>query len=99
MEVFVHGWLGRVDLSGWAELAAVTARAAKKRAQMEKAAGKKRRELERKAAKAGKGAKRKVGIEPRPRRWPWLLAVLGIAGLSWTEARDLMDQHPDLEAQ
>jgi hypothetical protein len=24
VEVFVHGWLGRVDLSGWAELAAVT---------------------------------------------------------------------------
>lgn len=26
-------------------------------------------------------------------------AVLGIAGLSWTEARQLMAQHPDLEAQ
>jgi hypothetical protein len=61
------------------ELAAATARAAKKRAQMEKAAAKKRRELEKKAAKAGKGVRRKVGIESRPRRWPWLLAVLGIA--------------------
>jgi hypothetical protein len=50
------------------ELAAATAKAAKKR-----------RELERKAAKAGKGVRRKVGIESRPRRWPWLLAVLGIA--------------------
>jgi hypothetical protein len=61
------------------ELAAATARAAKKRAQMEKAAAKKRRELEKKAVKAGKGVRRKVGIESRPRRWPWLLAVLGIA--------------------
>lgn len=26
-------------------------------------------------------------------------SVLGIAGLSWTEARDLLAQHPDLEAQ
>jgi hypothetical protein len=61
------------------ELAAATAKAARKRGRLEKAAAKKRRELGRKAAKAGKGAKRKVGIEPRPRRWPWLLAVLGIA--------------------
>jgi hypothetical protein len=61
------------------ELAATTAKAAKKRGQLEKAAAKKRRELERKAAKAGKGVRRKVGIESRPRRWPWLLAVLGIA--------------------
>jgi hypothetical protein len=61
------------------ELAAATAKAAKKRGQLEKAAAKKRRELERKAAKAGKGVRRKVGIESRPRRWPWLLAVLGIA--------------------
>jgi len=28
-----------------------------------------------------------------------ITAVLGIAGLSWTEARHLMAQHPDLEAQ
>jgi hypothetical protein len=61
------------------ELAALTAKAAKKRAGLEKAAAKKRRELERKAVKAGKGVGRKVGIEPPPRRWPWLLAVLGIA--------------------
>ena len=60
------------------ELAAATAKAAKKRGELEKAAAKKRRELERKAAKAGKGGMRKVGIEPQPRRWPWLLAVLGI---------------------
>jgi hypothetical protein len=63
------------------ELAALTAKAAKKRGQLEKAATKKRRELERKAAKAGKGVGRKVGIEPRPRRWPWLLAVLGIVAV------------------
>jgi hypothetical protein len=60
------------------ELAAVTAKAAKKRGELEKAAAKKRRELERKAAKAGKAGTRKVGIEPQLRRWPWLLAVLGI---------------------
>ncbi|MDP9430160.1 MAG: hypothetical protein M3Q47_15435, partial [Actinomycetota bacterium] len=63
------------------ELAATTAKAQQKRAQLEKAAAKKRRELEKKAAKAGKGVKRKVGIEPEPRRWPWLLAVLGIAAV------------------
>ncbi|MDQ1123888.1 TetR/AcrR family transcriptional regulator [Microbacterium trichothecenolyticum] len=28
-----------------------------------------------------------------------VVTVLGIAGLSWTEARDLLAQHPDLEAQ
>ncbi len=28
-----------------------------------------------------------------------ICAVLGIAGLSWTEARALLEQHPDLEAQ
>lgn len=61
------------------ELAAMTAKAGKKRGQLERAAAKKRRELERTAAKAGKGARRKVGIESSPRRWPWLLAVLGIA--------------------
>jgi hypothetical protein len=54
------------------ELTASTAAARKQ-------AAKKRRELERKAAKAGKGVKWKAGIESRPRRWPWLLAVLGIA--------------------
>ncbi|MGY1680267.1 EAL domain-containing protein [Geodermatophilus sp. SYSU D01176] len=61
------------------ELAATTAKAAKKRAELEKAAAKKRRELEKKAARAGKAVTRKVGNEPSPRRWPWLLAVLGIA--------------------
>ncbi|SHN66883.1 hypothetical protein SAMN05660350_01455 [Geodermatophilus obscurus] len=61
------------------ELAAATAKAAKKRGELERAAAKKRRELGRKAARAGRGGKPKVGIEPRPRRWPWLLAVLGIA--------------------
>src|SRR3712207_8557121 len=55
---------------------------------LEKAAAKKRRELERKAAKAGKGVGRKVGIEPRPRRWPWLLAVLGIAAAVAVVLRD-----------
>ena len=63
------------------ELAAATAKAAKRRGELEKAAAKKRRELGRKAAKAGKGVTRKVGIEPEPRRWPWLLAVLGIVAV------------------
>ncbi|TFV58535.1 hypothetical protein E4P41_12995 [Geodermatophilus sp. DF01-2] len=50
-----------------------------------KQAVKKRRELEKKAAKkaakAGKNVKRRARVEPEPRRWPWLIAVLGIAAV------------------
>ncbi len=53
------------------ELTASTAAARKQ-------AAKKRRQLERKAAKAGKGVMRKAGTPSQSRRWPWLLAVLGI---------------------
>ena len=41
----------------------------------------------------------RVDAESATARSIAVTAVLGIAGLSWTEARDLMDQHPDLEAQ
>lgn len=41
----------------------------------------------------------RVDAESSAAREIAITAVLGIAGLSWTEARDLMAQHPDLEAQ
>lgn len=41
----------------------------------------------------------RVDAESTAAREIAVTAVLGIAGLSWTEARQLMAQHPDLEAQ
>jgi len=41
----------------------------------------------------------RVDAESSAAREIAITAVLGIAGLSWTEARRLMAQHPDLEAQ
>ncbi|MCT2086337.1 TetR family transcriptional regulator [Microbacterium enclense] len=41
----------------------------------------------------------RVDAESSAAREIAITAVLGIAGLSWTEARHLMAQHPDLEAQ
>ncbi len=41
----------------------------------------------------------RVDAESTSARAIAVTAVLGIAGLSWTEARQLMAQHPDLEAQ
>ncbi|OMQ13757.1 hypothetical protein A7K94_0221335, partial [Modestobacter sp. VKM Ac-2676] len=60
-----------------------------RRGELEKAAGKRRGELEKAAGKARKDAgkrtartvtsvKRRVGVEPEPRRWPWVLAVLAV---------------------
>jgi hypothetical protein len=61
------------------ELAASTAQATKK---AKKLTAKQRKQLEKKAAKATRSAKRKVGVEPEPApRWPWLIAVLGIAAV------------------
>jgi hypothetical protein len=42
-------------------------------------AAKKRREFEKKAAATAVQVKRRVGVQPKPRRWPWLLVALGIA--------------------
>ncbi|RWR17962.1 TetR family transcriptional regulator [Microbacterium enclense] len=41
----------------------------------------------------------RVDAESSAAREIAITAVLGIAGLSWTEARRLITQHPDLEAQ
>jgi AcrR family transcriptional regulator len=41
----------------------------------------------------------RVDAESRAARAIAVTAVLGIAGLSWTEARELMAQHPDLETR
>jgi hypothetical protein len=66
-----------------AELAATAERSTRKaRKQAKKArknAVKKRHEFEKKAAATAKQVKRRTGIEKKPRRWPWLLVVLGIA--------------------
>jgi hypothetical protein len=44
-----------------------------------KAAGKKRREFEKKASATAVQVKRSVGKKKKPRRWPWLVAVLAVA--------------------
>ncbi|MCG7417475.1 TetR/AcrR family transcriptional regulator [Microbacterium sp. ACRRU] len=41
----------------------------------------------------------RVDAESASARGIAVTAVLGIAGLSWTEARELLTQHPDLEAE
>ena len=56
-----------------------TRRARKQAKKARKTAGQKRREFERKATATAKQVKRKVGVERKPRRWPWLLAALGLA--------------------
>ena len=33
--------------------------------------------------------KRKVGVEPEPRRWPWILAVLAVGGVAFAVLRRL----------
>jgi hypothetical protein len=56
-------------------------KAEKKRREFEHKADKKRRELTKKAAKTTKKVKRKAGLEPEPRRWPWVLLVLAVGGV------------------
>ncbi|RBY82551.1 hypothetical protein DQ238_04530 [Geodermatophilus sp. TF02-6] len=67
----LHGALGELDVRR-RELTATTAGARKQ------AAGR-RRALTKKAAKAGGKARRRVGAQSEPRRWPWLGAFLGAA--------------------
>jgi hypothetical protein len=62
------------------ELTATTPKARKQ-------AAKKRRALEKKAAKTTTKAKRKVGLEPEPRRWPWVVAVLAIGAVAFAALR------------
>jgi hypothetical protein len=59
------------------ELAATTAKARKK---ARKKAAKQRKQLEKKAGKTATGVKRRVGVEPEPRRWPWVVALLAVTG-------------------
>ena len=55
-----------------------TRKARKKAKKARKAAGEARREFEKKAAATAKQVKRRVGVEPEPRRWPWVFAVLAV---------------------
>jgi hypothetical protein len=66
----LHNALEELDVRR-EELTATTAKAKKQ-------AAKKRKALDKKAARTGKQVRRAVGVEPAPRRWPWLLAVLGL---------------------
>lgn len=68
----------QAELVASAEKSTRKARKAAKKAR--KAAGKKRHEFDKKAAATATHVKRKVGIEPEPRRWPWVLLVLGVVG-------------------
>ena len=55
-----------------------TRKARKKAKKARKAAGETRREFEKKAAATAKQVKRRAGVEPEPRRWPWVFAVLAV---------------------
>jgi hypothetical protein len=68
------------------ELVASTADARKK---AKKKAAKQRKELEKKAAKTATKVKRKVGVQPEPRRWPWALAVLAVGAVAFAVLRRL----------
>jgi hypothetical protein len=84
----------RAELVATAEKSSRKARKVAKKAR--KTAARKRREFEKKAAVTAKQVKRKVGVERKPRRWPWLLALGLAAGVvvllrkkkddSWTPA-------------
>jgi hypothetical protein len=67
----------RAELVAAAEKSTRKARKTAKKAR--KTAVKKRHEFEKKAAATAKQVKRRTGTEKKPRRWPWLLAVLGLA--------------------
>ena len=67
----------RAELAATAEKSGRKARKAAKKAR--KTAGKKRAQFEKKAAATAKQVKRATGVEKKPRRWPWFLAVAGIA--------------------
>jgi hypothetical protein len=68
------------------ELAGSAAKAGKK---AKKTTAKQRRQLEKKAARTATKVKRKVGVEPEPRRWPWLLAVLAVGAATFAILRRL----------
>jgi hypothetical protein len=68
------------------ELVASTADARKK---AKKKAAKQRKRLEKKATKSAITVKRKVGVEPEPRRWPWVLVVLTAGAAAFAVLRRL----------
>jgi hypothetical protein len=76
-----------------AELAAAAASSTRKARKVarkaRKKAGKKHREFEKAAIATAKTVKRKVGAEPEPRRWPWLLAALGLSTVVFVVLRRL----------
>jgi hypothetical protein len=61
-----------------ASAAGSTRRARKSAKKARKNAVKKRGELETKALATAAQVKRKAGLQPTPRRWPWLLAALAV---------------------
>jgi hypothetical protein len=66
----------RAELAAAAAESTRKARKAAKKAR--KKAAKKHREFEKAAIATARTVKRKVGVEPEPRRWPWALVVLAV---------------------
>ncbi|MGY1987777.1 hypothetical protein ACI792_16285 [Blastococcus sp. SYSU DS0669] len=64
----------RAELAASAAESTRKARKAAKKAR--KNAGKKRRDFEKAALATATTVKRRTGVEPEPRRWPWVLALL-----------------------
>jgi hypothetical protein len=79
----------RAELVASAEKSGRKARKTAKKAR--KAAVAKRAEFERKAAATAKQVKRKTGIEPEPRRWPWVFVALAIGAAVFSLLRNRKD--------
>jgi hypothetical protein len=61
-----------------ASAAESTRKARKVARKARKKAGKKHKEFEKAAIATARTVKRRVGVEPEPRRWPWLLVLLAV---------------------
>jgi hypothetical protein len=81
----------RAELVATAEKS--TRKARKKAKQARKTAARKRREFEKSAAATAKSVKIKVGVEKKPRRWPWFFLALAVGGAAFALLRRL--QKPD----
>jgi hypothetical protein len=66
----------RAELAAGA--AASTRKARKSAKKARKKAGKKRRDLEAQALVTAAHLKRRAGVQPEPRRWPWVFALLAL---------------------
>jgi hypothetical protein len=64
-----------------------TRKARKSAKKARKVAAAKRQEFEKKAAATAKQVKRRTGVEPAPRRWPWLFLALALGGAAFTLLR------------